>query len=515
MTNTILYSGRAIRLSAITACLLGVCEIGHVYGQFSTIINLPPDTAPSFIGSDTQVNVLAGGALGTFVQSGVQNGSTSNIEVNVMGGQVGRGFAAHRGTVVNVSAGDVGDNFDATSGSIINILGGSVDHSLDAEDGALINVTGGFLGDEADVSDAQIVVDGGTVGRDLGLFDDSTLTMRSGEVGGGVHLNNSKIDILGGMTGSVFLTESILNVSGGSAGNALNAILGSEINILGGEVGVRTLVQTSSVLNLESGSLGADAELRGDNVVANISGGTVGEGFQVEFGAVVNLSGGSIAGDFQLNRGTVNFSGGTFTGDYRASDFTQTNIFGAEFFLDGVDITSTLTVGERFRVHDRGVTLSGVLADGSPFSFDLNSGFVTGEDVFRNSAVVYLHLEPGPGDFDGDGDVDGSDFLVWQREDGSAASLAEWENMFGFPFAGDFDGDGDVDADDLTDPIDGWEARFGIDLDGSDFLAWQQHFGNGVGSLVSSHAIPEPSSIVMFVGLVSISTLVRRRSNPI
>jgi hypothetical protein len=35
------------------------------------------------------------------------------------------------------------------------------------------------------------------------------------------------------------------------------------------------------------------------------------------------------------------------------------------------------------------------------------------------------------GDFDGDGDVDGRDFLKWQREDGSAASLAIWSHDYG------------------------------------------------------------------------------------
>jgi len=35
------------------------------------------------------------------------------------------------------------------------------------------------------------------------------------------------------------------------------------------------------------------------------------------------------------------------------------------------------------------------------------------------------------GDFDSDGDVDGADFLSWQRNDGTAAGLALWENDFG------------------------------------------------------------------------------------
>ena len=36
-----------------------------------------------------------------------------------------------------------------------------------------------------------------------------------------------------------------------------------------------------------------------------------------------------------------------------------------------------------------------------------------------------------PGDFNGDGKVDGLDFLVWQRDDGSASGLTDWINNYG------------------------------------------------------------------------------------
>ena len=37
------------------------------------------------------------------------------------------------------------------------------------------------------------------------------------------------------------------------------------------------------------------------------------------------------------------------------------------------------------------------------------------------------------GDFDGDGDVDGSDFLKWQQDGGSAGELADWVASYGDP----------------------------------------------------------------------------------
>jgi hypothetical protein len=74
------------------------------------------------------------------------------------------------------------------------------------------------------------------------------------------------------------------------------------------------------------------------------------------------------------------------------------------------------------------------------------------------------------------------------------------------PFTADFDGDGDVDGDDLTDPVDGWETRYGNDLDGINFLEWQRQFGNGVGGLAASTTVPEPSSLILAaLGLLTLS----------
>jgi sulfatase modifying factor 1 len=79
------------------------------------------------------------------------------------------------------------------------------------------------------------------------------------------------------------------------------------------------------------------------------------------------------------------------------------------------------------------------------------------------------------------------------------------------PLTADFDGDGDVDGDDLTDPIDGWEARFGDDLDGLNFMDWQREFGTNVPPLLSAaQAVPEPSSLVLLT-LAAAGVLYRQR----
>ena len=56
-----------------------------------------------------------------------------------------------------------------------------------------------------------------------------------------------------------------------------------------------------------------------------------------------------------------------------------------------------MTIDEAFTIDDRDVTLSGLLADGSAFSFDLNSdnapnGVVPTEDFFSSSATLTVTL---------------------------------------------------------------------------------------------------------------------------
>ncbi len=98
-----------------------------------------------------------------------------------------------------------------------------------------------------------------------------------------------------------------------------------------------------------------------------------------------------------------------------------------------------------------------------------------------------------PGSNDSNGDINADEFLLF--------SLA-------LNLTADFDGDFDVDADDLAI----WRSSFGLnaggdtdndnDTDGNDFLAWQRQFtGPGASVGAGSTAVPEPSTLALFVGL--------------
>lgn len=83
-------------------------------------------------------------------------------------------------------------------------------------------------------------------------------------------------------------------------------------------------------------------------------------------------------------------------------------------------------------------------------------------------------------------------------------------------FEADFDGDGDVDSNDLADATLGWEARYGNDLDGEDFLVWQRQLGSGVGAVSSLVAtVPEPSTGLLFcmgaLAMLSKKQVIRRK----
>lgn len=72
---------------------------------------------------------------------------------------------------------------------------------------------------------------------------------------------------------------------------------------------------------------------------------------------------------------------------------------------------------------------------------------------------------------------------------------------------GDFNGDGMVDGNDLNDATLGWKARFGVDLDGSDFLKWQRGYGSAGLTATASTAVPEPRTSLIIAALIGVAVL--------
>jgi hypothetical protein len=76
------------------------------------------------------------------------------------------------------------------------------------------------------------------------------------------------------------------------------------------------------------------------------------------------------------------------------------------------------------------------------------------------------------------------------------------------PTPGDFNGDGLVNAADLDDPVDGWRARFGQDLDGNALLDWQRN--QTMPAAAAAATIPEPASFVLWASVAALVHLVTR-----
>jgi hypothetical protein len=105
---------------------------------------------------------------------------------------------------------------------------------------------------------------------------------------------------------------------------------------------------------------------------------------------------------------------------------------------------------------------------------------------------------------------DGAKTVNVHRED----YLRDWQTHMDWakealptPLPGDFK----VDGADLTDPITGWEARFGVDLDGGDFLIWQRNITGPDDGLGAGTVVPKPSTALLLGALLCMATTIRSK----
>ena len=423
------------------------------------VFNVPPESAPSSIGDLQQLNVADGGIVGDDFQ--VNSGGEVNIsggsigsffvadsgsEVNISGGSVGNLFDVHSGSLVNISGGTVGSYIRAYSGSELNISGGTVGRGFRAVSGSHVKLMGGEFrlnGDAlvgpvvtlsardvltgtlqdgsafifaASLGDVlvgvnlmdrplptldltPIIVDTPLPARPSGLRAGQTLILRDGgALGENFEAVEALLNIEGGDVGvGAGVARSVVNIRGGNVGAEFTAHPGSEVNIRGGNVGSNFRVYAGSQVNISGGAVGTLDANTGSEV--NIRGGTVGGFFTAWSGSEVNISGGTVAPFFQANSGSeVNIRGGAIGSSFRAFSGSEVNLVGHEIFLNDQPIDG-LAVGVPFEIIDRGVglVLSGTLADGSSFDFELISiGPLRTQDFFATDAMLRVTLVPEP-----------------------------------------------------------------------------------------------------------------------
>ena len=349
----------------------------------SGVINVP-GTFPAIgddesIGSDTTLNVLPGGSVGRSFDAGAEDGTSTNVVVNITGGTVDRFFVARSGSQINISGGIIDDFFFTFSNSEVNLSGGSVGTRFRMGSEAVGNIYGNefrlngapilnsiidlerpdiFTGTLEDGSpfifsrdardslrgvnlvsapvpkiadmhfsvDSELDLAGLRAGQTLTLLDEGALKNKNFAVVG------ATLNVTGGTVERLESAYSEINITGGTVGNfdfdrfdefSMNAFAGSNVNISGGTVGDNLRAFSGSVVNISGGTVGID--FHGDTV--NISGGTIGDEFGGRF---VDISGGTV-GDF-FGGGIVNITNGT-VGD----------------FFSGYKVSMTGgTVGDRF-----------------------------------------------------------------------------------------------------------------------------------------------------------------------
>jgi hypothetical protein len=143
-----------------------------------------------------------------------------------------------------------------------------------------------------------------------------------------------------------------------------------------------------------------------------------------------------------------------------------------------------MSPGQPFTLTDRSGVLSGVLADGSPFSVKLNSSSYPFQ-LIEEEALVTLTLTPIDGDFNADGFVNSEDLALWTAGYGASGAATHPQ--------------GDADHD--------------LDVDGADFLAWQRQLSSSSAASAQT-AVPEPAAFILTViGAFQLSRWRRRPNN--
>jgi hypothetical protein len=216
------------------------------------IINSPPTIilGGRAIDSDTTLNVLDGGVVGSNFEAGLGDGSSTNVVVNISGGTVAGSFVGRPGSVVNISGGAVG-NSSAFYGQL-NLSGGVLGTGFNAVLGSSINITGGTIGGNVAINSADATISGGNLGTVTafpgsivnfsGSVDAARLTAQGG----------SEVNISGGQFGRQFGAQSgsTVLISGGSFGPVFRANSGSSVAFVGSEFRLNDLPYVANSITI-------------------------------------------------------------------------------------------------------------------------------------------------------------------------------------------------------------------------------------------------------------------------
>jgi hypothetical protein len=373
---------------------------------------------------------LSGGSIGNFYRS-------EGNELNVTGGSIGIGFVG-ADVDLDVSGGEIGDGAFVNSASEVQISGGRLGHNFQSN--GLTYISGGAFGDglqvDYDLSGSDFRINGAVVDGLVNIGDATTVNVDFdfgfGSVLTGVFSDGTPLaftrqegdrtagfDELGTVTLRMTALPPIQPFrSASTSSSARLGVRDGETLLVDAAVGDHFNAGRGSVVEVvDGGSIGENFEAAAATV--NIRGGAIGESFSVFAGSIVNISGGSVAvvdstpvPTFKIYDGAVvNIFGGKVGGMFGSG---HANIFGGttkivglgsahyrgrEFFINGTPING-LNLGQPTVVNiSAGGTLSGILADGTPFSQSLGGPPLPPIARPIGALTVTLVPEPGGGAF--------------------------------------------------------------------------------------------------------------------
>jgi hypothetical protein len=229
-----------------------------------------------------------------------------------------------------------------------------------------------------------------------------------GSIGGITADAGSTININGGSAGFGLQSAGAVNLYSGSIAPTFRTLAGGVLTMDGGELGFLATNQ-GGVWNINGGTVIAGPILSNQGII-NITGGAVGSGWVTSGNSVINLSGGSLAAPISFQSVTLNQSGGTLASLQQMTGavwnlsggtvlgpvtIQELNITCRTALLDGVPIPG-LVPNVPTLITQRHVTISGLLADGTPYDFQLNTGFDPSHDIFPVGATLRVTVVPEP-----------------------------------------------------------------------------------------------------------------------
>ncbi len=385
VTDTVGAAGTQIGLSdaILGELILTGGEVGVVSAGKNGIVNVEGGVVRGELQAEARssggravINMSGGEVRGLLFsrRNLIKEGGTLNLS----GGTVYRGFdvglnSDDADAIVDVSGGVFGRESRVRSGSTMRLRGGefllngtpvngqvdvSGDYTLTGTltDGSVV-VLSSAAGDEFDAGTLELVneaipptsplvINSPADPTPRGLRAGQTLNLDSGaSLGRHFAAVGATLNVTGGDIGyGLELVDTQATISNGSIGEAAFLHSGSTLNVDGGEVGPGTVTHNGATLNLSGGRLGEDSEFAAGSTFV-MTGGTTSAGLSIGGDAVI--SGGVIARRIAIDRDAT------------------VELIGGDFRFNGVPVEGDVEVQLSF--FPRGQSLTGVLADGTPF----------------------------------------------------------------------------------------------------------------------------------------------------